>query len=315
MPLLSRRSMILAKLETTYGQDAQPAGTNAILVTVPSLTPTGTALERDFARASISPLPVVVGEKFYEITFDTELKGSGDNSSSEAILPEIHPLILACGFTYQTQEYETNKWKVTYTPVSTNFPSVTIYCYYDGVLHKIVGARGTFTLTMEAGNFGRFSWTFRGLYAGPVDQSMPTPTFKPALPPVIKGIDFTLDNQTFCFQALTFELGNSLTERRCAHAEETIIEVMITARNSNGSLNPEMVPVATYDFFGKWSQSATMQLSTTIGSQEGNTIVITAPKVQYRELRYGDRDGIRILDIGLRFAENQGNDEIQFEFK
>lgn len=98
--LLTRRAVLLAKIETTYNVEIVPsASTDAILVESPEFMPDMTVLKRNFARSSLSPLPHVVGRKFGKMHFTTELRGNGtQQSGSTANAPVIARLFQACGY-------------------------------------------------------------------------------------------------------------------------------------------------------------------------------------------------------------------------
>jgi hypothetical protein len=37
----------------------------------------------------------------------------------------------------------------TFTPITSTQQTLTIYCYYDGILHKLTGAMGTFRFLLK----------------------------------------------------------------------------------------------------------------------------------------------------------------------
>ncbi|MEM4720544.1 MAG: phage tail tube protein [Candidatus Methanomethylicaceae archaeon] len=312
--MLSRRTVILAKVETNYGTDATPGTGNGIACTIPDLTPTGDILTRDFVRNSISPFGHAIGAKVVELSFDTELKGSGSNTSSAAVLPEIDPLLRICGMTPTFTSSGTNSWTATYKPVSTNFNSATIYVYRDGILHKITGCRGTFSLNLEAGNYGKISWTIRGLYQDPIDQSMISGVqYNTTVPPIVKNVQLTLDSYSPYVRAITFDLGNTLAERRDVNAAEALREITITSRTSQGTIDPEMDLLSVFNWYQKWSSASDILLQATqIGTTNGNKIQFKCPKIKLRDLRYDDRDGVLVLRAGFQAVGE--DDEVQLVF-
>ena len=142
--MLTRRATILAKIESTYGTDPTPVAGDAVLINNMTIKPNAKFLERNFLRASLSPQAPVVGEKYTEVTFTTELKGSGVATTP----PEVGVLFRACAM-----QETIGGSSVSYAPESTpsGFESITIYAYLDGLLHKSTGARGTFELQLTAG--------------------------------------------------------------------------------------------------------------------------------------------------------------------
>jgi len=80
--LLTRKTIILAKLEATYGTDPIPTtALDAILVGQPTLTVDGELLTRDFVKESLSRESHVVGTKVVNISFPVEMKSSGNTDA------------------------------------------------------------------------------------------------------------------------------------------------------------------------------------------------------------------------------------------
>ena len=323
MSLLTRRSVLLGKIESNYGTDASPTTADAILCTAPTVTPAGDILTRDFVRPSISPYPHVIGAKSIEVSFDTEIKGSGTNSSTStsAIIPEIGVLLRACGLSETVTWGSTSGTPTTYSdltasyqPVSSNFESATIYVYFDGVLHRIVGCRGNAAFTLDAGAFPRISWTFKGFYQDIVDGSLVSGIYDDTKPPIIESIGLKLGDYSPAVQSVSLDLANTLSEIRDVNAVEAVGEIIISNRNPNGRINPEMDLVSNYDFFGIWKNATEKAMSCTIGSADGNKIIISCPSIQENSLAYGDREGIRVLDIPIKLASESGDDELVIKF-
>ncbi|MCF8719212.1 phage tail tube protein [Nitrospina gracilis] len=320
MSFLEKRSLLLAKVEVTYGTDPVPApATDAILVNNPQVRPTGEVLRREFQRSSLSPLPHVIGLKESELTFSTELKGSGTaNAGGAGDIPEIDPLLQACGmnptFTAESSG-GAGDGDITYNPVSSSLKSVTLYWYNDGLLHKLLGAVGNMRINGEAGQFGTIEWTFRGLYVDPTDADIPGgAVFNAEQPPILNGISMSVHSYQGAIQAFAVELANEIARRNSVNAATGVVGFLVTGRDTQGSMNPEQVKEATHDFWAKWKAATQGALSMTIGTVAGAKIDITAPKVQYRELTGGARDGVRIYDVPLTLAQNSGDDELALKF-
>jgi hypothetical protein len=142
MPLLTRKRLIVAKIESTYGTDPTPTGANAILVRNLEITPLeAETVNRDLVRPYLGASDQLLAQTRVSMTFEVEMAGSGTAGTA----PAYGPLLKACGLS-ETVVVSTS---VTYAPVSSSFSSVTLYMNVDGILHKITGARGTFTLSGE----------------------------------------------------------------------------------------------------------------------------------------------------------------------
>ena len=87
-------SLLLGKIETTRGVDAGPtAADDAFLVSDLDYQLDPTPLERNNFQRSFSPTPNPVGRKVVNLTFNHEIKGSGDATARSA----LGKLLRACG--------------------------------------------------------------------------------------------------------------------------------------------------------------------------------------------------------------------------
>jgi hypothetical protein len=98
-PQLTRRTLVLAKVETTAGTDAAPTAVDALLVSAPDFSVDLNVLERDFVRDDLSPMGPRVGRKIAKMKFALEAKGNGASQSGLiGDAPKIGRLLRACGF-------------------------------------------------------------------------------------------------------------------------------------------------------------------------------------------------------------------------
>lgn len=307
--MLTRRCSVLIKKETSYGVDATPAASDGVLCRDVEIKPVGDELQRDFLRKSLSPLPHQIGERHYELRFTTELKGSGTAGTA----PELSPCFQACGFA----ETIVAVTSVTYAPESDTFPSATIYVYRDGILHKLTGARGTFEINLTAGKFGEITWTFQGIYNAVTDVAMVDGTYDATLPPVVVSAAFSVGGYAAVATKLALNMANQLALRRSLNEATAVKELLITGwPDRGGSFDPEAVLEATHPFFANWLSATQAAMTIAVGATGGNICTITAPKVQYRQINPGDRDGLYVYEIPIRLAKSvdAGDDEISIAF-
>lgn len=309
--MLVRKTVVLVKVESTYGVDASPTpSANAILVKNVDIRPTGEVLDRDFLRSSLSPLPFVRGIKEVEVSFETELKGTGTAGS----LPSWGwegTLFRACGMS----ETVTAGTSVVYAPVSSSFESVTLYVYKDNIFHKVLGCRGTFSLSAEVGKYATVRWTLNGLYQAPTDTTPSAQTFSSVAPPVVLNGGLSLGGYAAIATKIELNMGNELAKRLSVNATGGILEWVITGRKPGGSLDPETVTEATHPFWANWASGASVALNLgPIGSTAGNRITIDAPALQYESLSYGDRSGLLAYEMPFRCASTTGDNEFTITF-
>lgn len=207
-------------------------------------------------------------------------------------------------------EVTVNPTGVRYDPVSDNFESMSMYGYFDGLLHKVLGSYGTFSIEATAGEFATVTFTFTGLYSAPIDQDVPDGTFETTLPPIVELAQLIIGDFQPVVAAFTFDQNNTIVPRPDVSSADGFIGVRITERDPQGGIDPESTLSVDKDFWTELADSTEFKLNIKIGQDAGNRVAIAAPKVQYTGLTYGDRDGLSTYDAGLRFARNTGNDEI-----
>lgn len=311
MPILTQKAALLAKVETTPGTDAAPtAALDAILVTDPQFSVDATVLDRNFARLDFSSFASVVGRKLAQIQFSVPLYLSG----TQDIAPKWATLLQGCGMAETSVAVGPPDGK-QYDPITDNMKTLTLHLYFEGLLHKVTGAMGSFTLTAEAGNFATLNFTFTGNYVEPLAGTFPAAAvIEDVVPPIVESAAFTFGGSSaYVIQSFSFDMANTIVPRQDANSPSGFNGVRITGRNPTGGFNPEVE--TSHDFWARMSASTLSTLSARIGpSTEGRNLQISAPKVQIAGIAYADRDGLRTYDLSAAFRRSSGNDEIRFLF-
>jgi len=309
MSLLTRRKLLLAKIESTYGTDPTPAAsTDAVMVEDLTWSNEGLKMiERPAVRPSIGALQQVYGGRLVTLAFNVEVKGSGTAGTA----PEVGQLLRACGLA----ETIVAVTSVTYAPASTALESVTCWIYEDGKQIKVTGCRGNVSFTLEAGGKPMASFTMTGHVGAQTDVALATPTFDTTLPEPFIGGSFTIDSYAAVISSLNFDLANALAMPASVNGADGYGEISITGRDINGSFDPLDELVATEDYIGNFTAGTAMALATGgIGATAGNILTITMPAVYYRDASSADRDGIAGLELPFGAAESSTDDEVSIAF-
>jgi len=307
--MLTRREVVLLKLESTYNTDPVPtAGADALLVAAPSWSHQGARLlERAIVKSTLDTAQKIFGGTLMSVSFDLELKGSGAAGTA----PEMGAALRACGL----DETVVASTSVTYKPVSESIESATIYYYQDGKRKTLTGCRGTVSFNLTAGDYGKASFTFTGHVGSDTDQSLPTGTFDATLPEGLIGLSFVLGGYAAEINSLEFALNNEVSTPSSISSADGFGEIRIAGRDVAGSVDPEDELIATEDYIADWKADSTKALDTSvIGGTAGNRYQITMPAVAYRDIGPGDRDGIRTLDISFGAGISSGDDEFSLIF-
>ncbi len=306
---LTRKKFLIAKIESSYGTDPTPVGgSDAVQVTNLEVTP----IESDNVQASAylgfignSTRATLVANKRVSVTFDVELAGSGTAGTA----PAFGPLLKSCGLSEPTVA----DTSVTYAPVSRNFASATLYCFYDGTRHKITGARGSVSFNFTAGQFAVASFNFIGIYNAPDDTAL-SGTFTVANQAAALEVnDTNLTTATFFgetsqrIESFDMALNNELIYKETASSKE----VLITNRAVGGTAVIEAPAVGTTDYFADAIGVSTASSSMVLGATGGNIVTLTAAQTDVTGVSYGDTNGVISLSMPyLALPTTAGNNEL-----
>ncbi|MDD3675806.1 phage tail tube protein [Thauera propionica] len=309
--LLMRNTAVLAKIETTYGTDAAPAGaTDAILVSDVTARPMDMqTVDRALLRPFLGNSEQLPTQIYNGVEFSVELAGSGTAGTA----PPIGKLLRGCGFA----ETVTPSTSVVYAPVSTGFESLTLHVNIDGVLHKSTGARGTVSFSFKNNDRPMARFNFTGLFVPVVDAALPAVTltaWKKPLPCNRSNTPtFNLHGYAAMLDDLQIDMANSVVYRGLIGGAEY---VRITDRKPAGSVLMEAVKVADKDWWTSIQGAANGALEMVHGLTGGNIVEVDAPGVQLYNPSYQEQDGILMLSAQMSVNPGaSGNDELVLTFR
>jgi len=311
--LLNNKRVLISKIETVYGTDSVPVGTDAILISEAKLTPLVADTEK---RGNLRPYlgrdkEIHVGENV-QLTFSCEVAGAGSAALLAGTAPAFGKLLRACGFS----ETITIAQDAVYSPVSASFESITHVFNLDGQNHKMTGCRGTVSIVQDVNKLPKFQFAFTGIYNAPSSVAAVTPDFSAFQTPEPAGKgrtgQFSLGGWAGVPISLTTDIANSVV----FHQTLTTNEIKITDREPAGQLRVEATDLSTKNFFTEALANGTGALSIQHGQTSGNIVVIDAPNTQILKPDYGDLNGMATVDMGLAFIPgNSGDDELTITVK
>jgi hypothetical protein len=386
MPLLTRKRLILAETESSYGSDPGPDGADAILVRDLNITPQQSdVVNRDLVRPYLGASEQLLANTRVECTFSVELAGSGTAGTAPrfgkvlkacalaetTVSPAVtgtaaaggsNSITLAAGASSNNDFYNGQVIRITsglgvgsvflitdyvgstkvatlrsigaavtldntsvysidahvvYTPVSSTFGSVTLHYNIDGVLHKLTGCRGTFSINTAVGEIPTIDFTMTGVYNAPTDTAAPSVTYADqATPRIFKAGNsgaFTLLAYSGCLQSVSMDVGNSTVYRELVGCTK---EVLITDRATTGNVVIEAPTIAQKDYFTAALTDGTLgELSFIHGTTGGNIVALQSTRVDIGDPSYQDQDGIHMLSLPYTaIPSTAGNDEFRLVF-
>ena len=310
MSLKTRKQVLLAKLESTYGTDPTPTGaSNAILCTPMQLTPLdGSTIERNNVRAYYGARHQIHVGEHVSVALDVELAGSGAAGTA----PSWAPLLRACGWA----ETIVASTSVTYKPLTDAEPSVTIWAYADGQRHILTGARGEVSLRLNRNEIPYLSFNMMGIYNAPGAVSNPAVTLSGFQDPLkvdnTNTTTFSLHSTSVPMEGIEISNGNELVFRQLVGATD---EVAFVDRKMGGNVTIEAPALGTKNYFAIAKANTLGAISIVHGTSAGNILTISGAGVQLLQPAYGDTDGVLTLGMGLSFQPTSaGNDELILAF-
>lgn len=315
MPRYIRNTAILAKVEITYGTDSVPTGgANALLVSNVSINPLNAQnVDRDNLRPHFGGSEQLVGTTYLEVGFDVELQGSGAAGTA----PAWGALLLACAFA----ETVTASQRVEYMPKTVSPDSASIYYYDDGVVHKLLGARGDVTIKAGAGERPVLSFRFLGLDGGISAGAAPALTLTAWKTPSVvtdqNTGDITLGG-TYAAGAITggtaypsrgleIQAGNAVAHTPLIGGES----IDITGRAVTGTLALDMTAAQEVSLMADIKANVLRTISMQHGATAGHRVLMFAPAVQFINPKKEEFNGRRLIGIDARMVPVAGNDELR----
>lgn len=315
---LIRKTAILCKLETTYGVDPVPTGAaNALVVSNVSINPLNAEyIKRDIIREYLGASEELPGASYVECGFDIELVGAG----TLATAPAWGPLMRSIGFA----ETITAGARVDYTPVSGNFESSTIYYFDDGVLHKLLGVRGTATLDLTVGQKPTISFKMMGVDGGIAELANPNTTLTAWRVPQIvtdeNSGDITIGathavavapvftgGQAYPSQGLTIDLGITATFQKLLGGKS----IAITDREVTGAVKLKLTAAQEVAFMADVKGAAKRSIGLIHGTVANDKVGVFLPAAQLKEPTKEELNGERLIGYKLRALPVAGNDEFR----
>ncbi|MCM2431955.1 MULTISPECIES: phage tail tube protein [Agrobacterium] len=303
-----RKLAILAKIETTQGEDAEPAAADAIIMSNVTFTPlTGERVSRDLMLPYLGNQGVILAGIYGRLEGDIELAGSGVAGTP----PKYGSLLRAANFA-QTVTANT---KVDYTIVEDGAEAASVHFISDKVQHIFVGAKANFAPNYQPKSYPKWRVTIVGMLGTITDVGvMPVVSKAGWAKPVHvskANTQMSLHDWPSVAESLSLDVGNTLTPRFLIGDEK----VIISNRSSTGTAVVEARSLATVNWFDKALTRESGELSITHGTVPGNIVEITAPAVEVGEPTQGQTDGILNYSLPLDLCAINGLDELKITFK
>lgn len=288
---LEEKQLILAKVESIYGNDPTPTvGDNALLTGKVSIEIADASRERKVMLPYFGSLQKVPLGEGVKISFPVEVRGSGAATTP----PRLAALLRAANLTESIGgayvDYDPNS--------SADGESCTIWFYQDGILWKVLGCMAeSVKLSAKANDIATLEFSMVGLWGGKAsitDVAFPAPTFEATSikPPIFKSATFTVHTYAGVISSLEMTIKNKIAKRLSANSANGILRYSVVGREVEGSIDPELVALASFNPFDLWEDGDAGTIVATIGSAAGNQFVITLSNTVLTPPKLGGREGM-----------------------
>ncbi|MDO9639689.1 MAG: hypothetical protein Q7J44_14205 [Pseudotabrizicola sp.] len=299
-----KKKVLLVKTEVTYGTDPVPTGAdNAVLALQVTLSPMeGQDVARELERAAFGADGTIPSDLHAKIRFRVELAPSGTAGTA----PAWGPLLRACGC---AQVIEAGV-AVTYNPISDDPESVTMHFHYDGIRHRLRGARGTVKMMIEASGLPYLEFEFWGLFEPATDVVNPVATLSAFRDPLVANMAntpvFTIDGVAMVLRSFSFDTGATVEPRFLIGSEA----ILITGREEKIEARVEARAMSVFNPYTRARDAAKMPIVLQHGVTAGNRATLNVPLAQIQRPA-GIEQQQNIAEWPLNFVPQMttGNDQ------
>ena len=307
-PRSFKNKALLLKTETTVGTDAVPTGAaNWIEGRNVTITP----MDAETADRGIDQPYFGSGGKlqvaqYCKISFEVALVGSGAAGTA----PKLAPALLACAMA----ETIVASASAAYNLVSSAIGACSIYFNMDGVLHKLIGSRGTASVSMASKSIPKIKFDFEAVFADPSTVALPSVTKTGWLveEPVSAAntTALTINAVSLAMQSLDASLGNKLARINLPGPQT---DLAITDRAVTANVTVLAPALAAFDPFALAKAGTNVPISITHGSVAGKKAKLDL-KGSLTGVEYDQIEGLLAYKLSIDCAPVAGNDEFALTF-
>ena len=290
-----RKKVLVFAPETTYGVDSIDGGTTPtpVLGREVKITPmAGENTELDYDDGTLGNSKEIATETYVTLEFGCDWAGSGTANQAAP----YNELLKAC----LRNDSVVSTTHVQYAINESGTDSVTFYFYYDGALHALTGARGSFKLEAKAKEFPKIMFTFTGLFVPVTANALPATNFSAWQTPLKVGAansSCMLAGQSVKMISFEYDQANEVAYTEYVGHEE----VQITDYKPSGKIILEAPSLGSLNPFNMNTQEVALEFTHGVA---GNTVGFNTSKLQLGRPEYGDQDGTLTYEIPIRPISN-----------
>lgn len=299
--------LIREKLETVIGTAEATAAADAILARNVTLRNLEAEYQRqDFARGTEG----AQAEDVYNVHAGAEYDVEAAPGASSTVPAYAH-LLQSSGMALTDDDGDT-----VFRPYAEGdtIPTTTLQLRNGALMQNVAGVRGSFSFTAETGRKPFFRFNRRGRYVDPVafvGAAHPFDDWTRALTCTPENMfAFTLGGQHLCVSSFNFSDGRTPQVDAYMNCEGTTL----SPRNVTGAMTVKWPALATKDLLTQVKNGVTEPLIWTLGKVAGQTIQVSAPKVQIKYAGEQEINGDLGITLDLVFQPDGTGNDIEIRF-
>ncbi len=307
MPLIFKKSVLAAKIETTTGTAISVSGSDATFNVYNLSAQPNINMTRRQGQGSFGRIKGVQEARAGTFSFDLDAIGG---VSSPAWISTFMP---ACGW---VDTAGTLSPKTTLPTDGGPVHTLTLAAYEDGIKKILHGAMGKWSIEIVPGKCSMVHFEFQGIWDTVADVAILAPTYDTTLPPRVASGALTFGSYAPSFSRMMIDSGNTVYLRPVISTLSGIAYACVSDRLPTLSIDPEADTVANRDTYGIWDALTTAAMSVSWGTT-GNKLTIAAPVAQIVNVQEGDRSGLRIDNVSYECLKsaNAGDDELTVKYE
>lgn len=304
----ANKKVLTCKIESIYATDAVPVvGTDDVEVWNFSVVPLEQrTTERNVVRPNMGAVEQLIVGELMRMEFDVPMAGAGAVDTA----PGYSPIMRMCRW---AETITPTTGPVTYNPISDAEESASVYFFWDGVRHKMLGAGGSIRFDVNEENIPVMHVTALGLYGGIAVAALGgTPDLSAFLGPLAlseANTQFSIHSYAAPLLSFTIDQGAENVYKNRPNSEK----VHYTDRRITGQITIECPKPDVKDFFAICRAGTKGAFSMTHGTAVGNTVSLSASTVQLLNPKEGEGDNLVNLSMDMIFLPSgAGNDELSY---
>jgi hypothetical protein len=226
---------------------------------------------------------------------------SGDQTATTGITNYTAGRVFTLGETRPLMTTSTNLQipiNVRYAPTSdeSQYKTVTLYYYADGLLWTFTGASGTASIELTTGGIGFITFEMRAQFATKSATALPAAAATAAnsrvVPPRWVAGKGQFNRTLAQVRTLQLNAGVQVVLPDDPESAQGYGPSVPVERDVSGSIDPLMNTANSVALFSNFTAGTTMNLMAIIGSTAGNRMLVVVPAAKVIAMDPGARDGL-----------------------